>query len=316
MFKSQKTEILEQAAEWLMRMKQRALNEQERQQFEQWQNRSRLHQKIWHKAIELEQKFQQLPPNIVIPVIQKQALKSHLNNWLLVLGLLPTVYLIYLFNQQQQWTADYRSGTGQQKTVPLSDGGKILLNANSAIDVEYTGQKRNIVLRKGEIWIETHHDSQHRPFIVYTQQGQAQALGTKYLVKMDENHSYVAVVKGAVKVQPQDDLQHSQILSAGQQTVFNQNEIQSVKDIDYTQLAWTKGLIVVDEMPLSQFVKRLQAYQHAVIYVDPDISQIKISGTYPINDMPQIYAMLEQTYSIQVDHYAMNHFIRIHSKNN
>ena len=182
--------------------------------------------------------------------------------------------------------------------------------------MEYTGQKRNIVLRKGEIWIETHHDSQHRPFIVYTQQGQAQALGTKYLVKMDENHSYVAVVKGAVKVQPQDDLQHSQILSAGQQTVFNQNEIQSVKDIDYTQLAWTKGLIVVDEMPLSQFVKRLQAYQHAVIYVDPDISQIKISGTYPINDMPQIYAMLEQTYSIQVDHYAMNHFIRIHSKNN
>ncbi|MCU4413697.1 FecR domain-containing protein [Acinetobacter sp. WU_MDCI_Axc73] len=316
MFKSRKSEILDQAVEWLMRIKQGALTESEYQQLTEWQNRSRLHQKIWHKAIELEQKFQQLPPNIAMPVIQKQPLKSHLNNRLLVLGILPTIYLIYLLNQQQQWTADYRSGTGEQTTVQLPDGGKIVLNTNSAIDVKYTAEQRNIILRKGEIWIETHHDSQHRPFIVYTEQGKAQALGTKYLVKMNANQSYVAVVKGAVKVQPQDDLQHSQILSAGQQTVFDQNEIQPVNDIDYTQLAWTKGLIVVDEMPLSQFVKRLQAYQHAVIYVDPDISQIKISGTYPINDTQQIYTMLEQTYSIQVDHYAMNHFIRIHPKNN
>lgn len=315
MFKSRKSEILGQAVEWLIRIKQGSLTESEYQQLAEWQNRSRLHQKIWHKAIELEQKFQQLPPNIAMPVIQKQPLKSHLNNWLLVLGILPTVYLIYWLNQQQQWTADYRSGTGEQTTVQLPDGGKIVLNTNSAIDVKYTAERRNITLRKGEIWIETHRDSQHRPFIVYTQQGQAQALGTKYLVKMDQNSSFVAVEKGAVKIQAHAN-DHPQILNAGQQTVFNRYTIQTTQDFDVSQFAWTKGLLMVDEMPLSQFVKQLEPYQKGVIYLDHDIKNIRISGTYPTCNLQQAYTMLEHTYSVEIDHYAMNHVVRIRSKNN
>ncbi|WP_151813868.1 FecR domain-containing protein [Acinetobacter ursingii] len=314
MFKPEESEILEQAVEWLMRIKQGSLTESEYNQFEEWQNRSGLHQKIWQKALELEQKFQQLPSNIAISVIQKRPLKSHLNNGLFVLGLLPTIYCLYWINQQQQWTADYRSVTGEQRTVQLPDGGKIVLNTNSAIDVQYTGEQRKIILRKGEIWIETHHDSQHRPFVVYTQQGQAQALGTKYLVKMNANLSYVAVVKGAVKVQAQANLPHHQILNMGQQIAFNQHTIQPVQDFDVSQLAWTKGLLMVDEVPLSQFVKRLGPYQKGMIYLDSDIENVKISGTYPINNLAQAYAMLEHTYSIKVDHYAMGHVTRIHQK--
>ena len=71
---------------------------------------------------------------------------------------------------------------------------------------------------------------------------------------------------------------------------------------------------MVNEIPLSEFVQKLRPYQSALIYLDPEVSNIKISGTFPIANMAQLYEMLENTYAIDVDRYAMNHIIRIRQK--
>lgn len=308
---NERHQILEEAVEWLMQMKQKPLNEIELLEFEQWKNRSQLHQSIWQQAYQLEEKFQSLPSHIAIPIIQKQ--KSHPDIWLMVLSCLPLLGLLYVMNQQQQWTADYRNGFHAPQTVKLPDGGKIILNSNTAIDVKYTAKKRDIILRKGEIWIETQHDVKNRPFTVYTQQGQAQALGTKYLVKIDQKDSQIAVLKGAVKVQPKTNNQYV-IITKGQKISINQYNLHSVEYFDHSEIGWTKGLIMVNEIPLSEFVQKLRPYQSALIYLDPEVSNIKISGTFPIANMAQLYEMLENTYAIDVDRYAMNHIIRIRQK--
>lgn len=308
-------QILEEAVEWLMQMKQKPLNEVELLKFEQWKNKSLLHQSIWQQANQLEQKFQRLPAHVAIPIIQKQKTQSHLDIWLMILICLPVFGLLYMMNQQQQWTADYRNGFNAPKTIKLPDGGKIILNSNTAIDVNYTAQKRDIILRKGEIWIETQHDLKNRPFTVYTQQGHAQALGTKYLVKIDQKNSKIAVLKGAVKVQPKTNHQYA-IITKGQKISINQYNLHSVEYFDLSEIGWTKGLIMVNEIPLSEFVKKLKPYRSGLIYLDPEVSNIKISGTFPIANMPQLYEMLENTYAIDIDRYAMDHIIRIHQKNN
>lgn len=310
---SKKSVIVEQAVEWLLLIKQGSLNETQQEQFEQWHNSSDLHQSIWQQTLLLEQKFKQLPADIAIPVIQQHTQKTQTRHWILLLGSFSALWLAYLLNEQQQWSADYRNANGMAKTVQLPDGGSILLDANSAIDVQYSSEQRKIILRKGEIWIETRPDAKHRPFVVATPYGLAQALGTKYGVKINQNEAVVAVEKGAVKVQPNNCAEYK-VLKMGEQIRLNQDQLQAITKIDPTQLAWTKALLMVDDLPLSQFVERLRPYQTGMIYLDHELEHVKISGTYPLDDLPKLYAMLEQNYQIQVDHYAMNHVVRISLK--
>ncbi|MDQ1207519.1 ferric-dicitrate binding protein FerR (iron transport regulator) [Acinetobacter baylyi] len=73
---NERHQILEEAVEWLMQMKQKPLNKIELLEFEQWKNRSQLHQSIWQQANQLEEKFQSLPSHIAIPIIQKTKISS------------------------------------------------------------------------------------------------------------------------------------------------------------------------------------------------------------------------------------------------
>ncbi|MCH7315584.1 FecR domain-containing protein [Acinetobacter sp. ANC 3882] len=309
-----KQQILEQAIAWLMRMQERELSLEELEQLQKWQQESSLHQKVWQKALLLQSKFSDVPIEVAIPVVQKVSYssKQYDKKYLWLLALFPIFSGLYLTSQQQQWFADYRSGIGERKSIVLPDGGKLLLNAASAIDVEYTDHQRKIILRKGEIWIETQHDSLNRPFIVTTQQGTVQALGTKYLVKMMPESSYVTVTKGKVLVSPYQS-QQKQIVEIKQQLSFDKQKIDKIKPLDESHIAWTKGFLMVNDLTVKEFISRLQPYQKGLIRVDAEIENIKISGTYPIDDLPKVYAMLEQTYALKVEQYAGGYWTMIQS---
>lgn len=310
----EKARILEQAVDWLMRDQQQPLTADELEQLEQWRQQSAFHARAWNKVLELQGKFRTIPPHLAMPVLQdRHPVAASWKKYLLVLGCLPVLWGIYYANQQQQWLADYRSTTGQRKTVHLPDGGQILMNANSAIDIDYSQKQRMVVLRKGEIWIETHHDRLNRPFYIKTRQGTAQALGTRYLVKMRPHIVLVAVEHGAVKIST--GLGHQEkILNAGQQAYFDKNRIQHTEQLNISRLAWTRGFLMVNDMPLSEFIRRLQPYQTGFIRLDPALQDLKVSGTYPIDDLPKVYNMLASTHHLSIRSYAGGYWRSIEKK--
>ncbi|MCH4246257.1 MAG: FecR domain-containing protein [Acinetobacter populi] len=312
MAQADRKEIIKQASEWLVRLQEGDLSEEERQQLQQWQQQSTLHQRIWEKALQLQGKFSDLSVDVVRPVMDKmpQTNGHHSHKkylWLLVI--IPALSALYYGNEKQQWLADYRSSVGERKTIQLPDGGTIIMNARSAIDIKYSGQQRKIVLRKGEIWIETRHDALKRPFLVETSQGTAQALGTQYLVRLEPRQTFVAVNQGAVKVQSLKG--QAQILNLHQQAYFDQTKIEHVADLDISEYSWTKGFLMVNELSLKDFVDRLKPYQKGAIYLEPQLDNIKISGTYPIDDLQRVYSMLAQTYHLEIDVYAEGYWVNI-----
>lgn len=310
--------IIEEASEWLMRMQEQELSPQEQQQLQEWQQQSPMHQKVWQNALKLQTKFSDVPLDLLHPVLDKldsaNDQQSH-KKYIWLLAILPALSALYYANDQQQWLADHRSAVGERKTFTLPDGGKIILNGRSAIDVDYSDKQRTVVLRKGEIWIETQPDSLKRPFIVETKQGTAQALGTQYLVRMQPKQTFVAVHQGAVKIRTQANQQEA-ILNLNQQAYFDQHHIDTVHPMDVNQYSWTKGFLMVNEMPLKDFIQRLQPYQKGKIQLDRHIQDIKISGTYPVDDLQQIYTMLAQTYHLDIDIYAGGYWVRILPKKN
>lgn len=312
MQKQQTHSIVNQASRWLVRLQEGELSEQEQQQLLLWTQQTALHKKVWQNALKLQQDLQQLPPELGSDVLlHTSKFKYRHNKYLWLIACIPVISAMFYLNQQQHWSADYRNGQQQPRRISLPDGGQIVLDAQTAIDVDYSAQQRKIVLRKGQIWIETHADKQHRPFLVYTAQGTAEALGTQYLVKNQDKLTQVAVSQGAVRIQPIQAAEHAQIIQAGVQTQFDQQQISHQSPIDLSQLSWHQGFLMVNNMPLKDFIARLTVYQKGKIYLPDSLQQVKITGTYPVDNMDKVFSMLEHTYGLEVDQYLSGYLIKI-----
>ena len=127
-------------------------------------------------------------------------------------------------------------------------------------------------------------------------------------------YSLVTVAQGKVRVSAQQSKQ-KQIVEAGQQLVFNKHHIDQIKPYEESSIAWTKGFLMVNEMSLKDFVARLQPYQRGMIKTNTDVEKIKISGTYPIDHLEKVYAMLAQTYDLKIEQYAGGYFTHIKPQN-
>src|SRR3546814_11445478 len=59
----------------------------------------------------------------------------------------------------------YATDLGEQRTERLPDGTRIILNTQTAVEVRYSRQRREIALQHGEAMFEVAHDAA-RPFVV------------------------------------------------------------------------------------------------------------------------------------------------------
>jgi len=195
--------------------------------------------------------------------------------------------------------ADYHTVTGETREVALQDGGRLWLNTASAINIHYHSDSRQIDLLGGEILIQTSPDTQNRPFIVNTQHGSLQALGTRFAVREYNEATFLAVYDGAVKIQTFSG--ETQIIKADQQTTFGQHHIQVPSIAERAGEAWVRGLLVANNISLKALIAEVSRYQHAHIAVDPAIAHLRVMGTYPANRPDHVLAMLEDALPIKVN---------------
>lgn len=122
------------------------------------------------------------------------------------------------------WLADQRTATGEQRTVRLADNTLIQLNTHSAIDVRFDATQRRVILQDGEIFIETGSHEDPRPFIVETRDGRMRALGTRFLVRREDEGTLLGVLESAVAAHAQND-DREQILREGQQMLMTRDSL-------------------------------------------------------------------------------------------
>ena len=296
-------DILDEAAEWLMRLNA-GLDENERAALESWRNRSVMHAQAWKRAERLMGQLEQLPPRISMPVLNRghnPKRRAALKHMLIAVGSIPLVWGSVELTQQAGWGADYQTAKGERREIRLADGSVITLNTDTAVDTVFDEQQRLLVLRHGELLIETAKDGQvpARPFRVATEEGQLQALGTRFNVRRDHaGQTQVAVFEGAVRVSPTAG--PAVILNAGEQGIMTPAALGERKTADPTAIAWQHGMLVADRMRLEHFGKELARYRNGLVRVDPVIAGLEVSGAYPVADTAQVFQMLASTYPVDV----------------
>lgn len=294
-------EAIRSAAQWYARLTAESAGEGEHQAWQRWLDADPAHQAAWQR-IELVRKQMGMVPGQLAASTLAAACQSR-RRVLLGLTLLVSASgvagLGWRSDAGRRLSADLRTQVGERRSFTLADGSQLLLNTDSAVDTLFDDQQRLLVLRGGEVLVETSPDPLGRPFNVVTEHGQVHALGTRFTVRVDDTGSTVAVLEKAVEVRT-PGMPTPLRLEAGQQTRFSSAGALPPQASDAGVAAWQQGSLIAIDRPLGELVDELARYRSGWLRCDPAIAGLKVSGAFPLDDTDRALDALARSFPIQV----------------
>ncbi|MEZ1318535.1 FecR family protein [Pseudomonas fluorescens] len=299
-------QVLDAAIAWQLSLD--SANPVEHEEFAKWHAAHEEHARAWRQLGMLDQRFSVASGPARAALLQSRAsirrrvrkLGSGLASVVAVIGLALFAGERYL--PVDYWLADQRTATGEQRTLRLSDGTVINLNTHSALDVRFDAKQRRVILQDGEILVETGHGDA-RPFIVETREGRMHALGTRFLVKREEQGTRLSVLKSAVAARPESSTDE-QTLQEGQQVLMRSDGLGPVVALGVGADAWTRGMLVVDNARLEDLVHELGRYRRGHLGVAPEVADLRITGSFPLNDTDLALSALLPTLPVQIEQHT------------
>lgn len=292
---------IDAAAYWLVLQQSGSLDQQQQQRFKQWLAADKKNREAWHKAQRLSGMLRNVPSDISRSVLGlQQTSKRNFCKALAGLMVLPVGgwWLLRDSSTKPEYP-QIATVKGEQRQVTLTDGTSVKLNTDSRVAIDYSQNRRNLIVLTGQVMVETAADPQQREFWVTTDHGRVMALGTRFTVSSSVAQTQVAVLEHAVRIHPERHHEYIEI-AAGQAVVFTESSIGQPQANALTASAWSRGQIVADDQRLDAFVAELERYHRGMIRVEPAVARLKISGVYQLNDIDGIFNTIEQTLPIRV----------------
>lgn len=190
--------------------------------------------------------------------------------------------------------ADYISGTQVQR-VTLPDGSIVVLDADTAIALDFQSGRRQVRLLKGRALFEpVARQSDMRDFSVATPQAIASALGTRYTVSLQGPSTRVEVIEHDVAVQCLPCIQGDvTTLSAGSTVTVSNDGFSKVSASDTQVQDWVDGLMSFDDIPLPRVAEQLSRYTGKLVVVLGETARSqRISGVAKVADPQRALALL------------------------
>ena len=297
-------QIIQQAANWLTRLHDEDVTDADRRAFDTWCQADPRHALAIERMRGLWGSLDTLPAKPA-RIALNRAFAPRRPRGAHVAGLVGMLLCGWFgLDHLPVWMADQRTGVGERRQIALEDGSQLQLNSNSAVDVKFDGHQRVVELLQGELWVDVAKDAQ-RPFVVRTNQGTATALGTRYLVKRtDDGTTVVTVIESTVAVK--GDASEGVKVRAGQRSVLDRGYAQAPQAISNSDPdAWTRGLLKVNDQPLSEVLQTLASYRHGLVRFDASALQnLRVSGVFKLDDTTAALAALADNLPIQVEYFT------------
>jgi len=307
--------LQQQAIEWLIRLRTRELSEPETLEFAAWLSQDMSHAVAFGDAedlfnvmtqavqlktndVNLHSKIEQeATETFTVPLPVKHSSRR----WLLVPLVLAAVWLIMvkmvLPEQASIWDAylsDYHTGTGEQRTIQLTDGSQLLLNTDTAVSVDYQDHLRQIILLHGQAQF-TVTDNKARPFTVSVGKLQVQALGTVFAIYQKESGDIDVTVQEhsvVVRLSAGEDHLQKQLLpilvQQGQELHYDHASealtTPKISDSEFSN-AWQQRRIIIRDRPLSELVAEIERYRPGRIFLGSDsLGNLHVTGLFSLTD--------------------------------
>ena len=296
--------LIEEAAAWMARLLADDTSDEDRLNCRRWREQNPRHEQAWQHISRISGKFAQVPKDTdgarVLEYGRRAALsRRRFLQWVGVTGLGASSAWFGLNHTRtgRGTLAEYRTVMGETRQIILNDGTRLTLNTDTAVDVKFTEDQRQIVFYHGELLIETGKESPRRDFVVDTAFGRLTALGTAFNVRQFPDHASVAVLEGAVSIKAAKNEQPLR-LDVGQQTIFNAKRVTPPSPLKRNTTSWRQGVMVAERMRLADFVAEIGRYRPGFVFYDDAVADLEISGVFSIRDTDRALQSLADGLSV------------------
>lgn len=305
-------EVLEAAATWYVNLGAAPGCEDERRAWRAWLAEDVRHAEAWTQVEQLQQRLALLCPTTALPALADARTRRRTVNKVLGLLLVATAGGASLLAQEplSARMAQYRTAKGERRDVRLADGSRMILNTDSAVDVHYGDELREIHLHHGELLLQTASDPAKRPLLVHTAQGSVHALGTRFSVFSHDGRSDVQVFEHAVELRAAANPDTALRLEAGQRASFDARRITPANPLDEASDAWTRGMLMAVDWPLDRLLAELGRYRPGYLGCAEAVAALKVTGAFRLDDSDTVLENLATTLPVRV-RYLTRYWVRI-----
>ena len=299
---------LDEAIGWQLCLDSGEAGPAQREEFERWLAAHPEHTRVWQQLGGIDQR---LAAATAAPARRAllQAGPGHRRGagrmagtalGLLLLGGLLTQLTPH--RPLSDYLADEMTARGEQRALLLPDRSQVRLNSGSALDIDFSGAQRQLFLRSGEILVQTAHGDP-RPFVVMTDQGQLRALGTRFLVRREGAATRLIVLQSAVAARPNGATQE-RVIQAGEQVLMHPQRLDESASAPLAADAWSRGMLVADNLPLGELIDALGEYRSGYLGLDPRLTSLRISGSFPLQDSDRALAALPPSLPVRIERHG------------
>lgn len=203
-----------------------------------------------------------------------------------VVAIVAAGLLFFALDGPMRLSADVISGADEMPEMTLEDGSMVQLNASSAIALDFTAGRRTVRLLRGQAFFQVAPDA-NRPFSVQTDDTRATALGTAFDVRTSGADTRIAVTEHAVSVEFTSQEGTPVKVNEGEEILHSgETGHSSIRKVDAAAtLAWRRGQLTVDNVPLSYVIEEIQRHFRGRIVITSDaVAQRIVSGTLFVRD--------------------------------
>lgn len=196
--------------------------------------------------------------------------------------------------------ADRIADTGETPVVRLADGSTVQLNATAAMAFDVDGARRVVRLLRGEAYFQVAKDPE-RPFVVEAMGVGTTALGTAFNVRLAGTTADVVVTEHRVRIAALSGAAGVEVGEGQGAGYAADGSIGAVGPRDIVaDLAWRRGQLVVDNVPLTRVVDEIGRHFRGRIIVTPGAAKRRVSGTFTISDPSAALELLKSSLGLGV----------------
>jgi transmembrane sensor len=200
----------------------------------------------------------------------------------------------------------YATQIGEQRSIELTDGSIVELNAHSRVRVHFSPEMRAVDLLEGQALFRVAKDPA-RPFVVESDAARVRAIGTEFDVDQRRSGTTVTVLEGRIAVSPGAAAPLSTtpgelLLNVGEQVTLGAQAPPHMTHADAVAVtAWRQRQLVFNKASLRDVAEEFNRYNSRRLTVDdPELQGLVISGVFSSTDPASLVRFLRAQPGMEV----------------
>ena len=229
-------------------------------------------------------------------------------SWLMAAASVLVLGMTAWLGRDQILYKTYATEFGETRSVELSDGTKVILNANTSMKVPRFGfgEDTREVKLNGEAFFNVTHTIDNKRFMVKTEDNfEVMVLGTEFSVYTRQKGGKVLLKKGKVHVLFSEGNRRKElVMKPGDLVTMAKSAAKPiVKPNADTQklIAWTGNRFVFDKTPLSEVASQLQEHYGIRVEIkDNRFASRTVSGTFQPESGEELLTLLSELFDFRL----------------